>query len=41
MVAEARSFEGASLRRVIFAVFGRDAYDAFSSALSSPFPDGR
>ena len=41
MVAEALSFEGASLRRVIFAVFGRDAYDAFSSALSSPFPDGR
>ena len=41
MVAEARGFESASLRRVNFAVFGRDAYDAFSSALSSPFPDGR
>jgi O-acetyl-ADP-ribose deacetylase len=33
MVAEARSFEGASLRRVIFAVYGDDAYEAFSSSL--------
>jgi len=40
MVAEARIFEPRSLERVIFAVFGRDAYDAFSSALSSPLPDG-
>jgi O-acetyl-ADP-ribose deacetylase (regulator of RNase III) len=40
MVGEARSFEPATLERVIFAVFGRDAYDAFSSAVSSPFPDG-
>ena len=40
MVAEARSFEPRSLERVIFAVFGREAYDAFSSALSSPLPDG-
>src|SRR5437667_7081684 len=41
MVAEARAFEGATLRRVIFAVFGRDAYEAFSSASSSPLPEGR
>ena len=41
MVEEARSHEGAALRRVIFAVFGGEAYDAFSSAVSSPFPDGR
>ena len=40
MVAEARSFEPRSLELVVFAVFGRDAYDAFSSALSSPLPDG-
>jgi O-acetyl-ADP-ribose deacetylase (regulator of RNase III) len=40
MVEEARGFEPQSLERVIFAVFGRDAYDAFSSALSSPEPDG-
>jgi O-acetyl-ADP-ribose deacetylase (regulator of RNase III) len=40
MVAEARSFEGGALQQVIFAVFGADAYDAFSSALSSPRPDG-
>jgi O-acetyl-ADP-ribose deacetylase len=40
MVGEARSFGPQSLGRVIFAVFGRDAYDAFSSALSSPEPDG-
>jgi O-acetyl-ADP-ribose deacetylase (regulator of RNase III) len=40
MVEEARSFESRSLERVIFAVYGRDAYDAFSSELSSPEPDG-
>ena len=40
MVAEARSFEPQSLGRVIFAVFGRDAYEAFVSELSSPLPDG-
>jgi len=36
MVEEARSFTPQSLERVIFAVFGGDAYDAFSSELSSP-----
>jgi O-acetyl-ADP-ribose deacetylase len=40
MIEEARSFESGSLERIIFAVFGSDAYDAFSSALSSPLPDG-
>ena len=40
MVEEARSFEPRSLELVIFAVFGRDAYEAFSSELSSPEPDG-
>jgi O-acetyl-ADP-ribose deacetylase (regulator of RNase III) len=40
MLAEARSFEAQSLELVIFAVFGRDAYEAFSSELSSPEPDG-
>jgi len=40
MVEEARAFEPRSLERVIFAVFGADAYDAFSSAISSPLPDG-
>ena len=40
MVAEARGFEPRSLGRVIFAVFGGEAYDAFSSVLSSPAPDG-
>jgi O-acetyl-ADP-ribose deacetylase (regulator of RNase III) len=40
MVAETQSFEGESLELVVFAVFGRDAYEAFSSALSSPLPDG-
>jgi len=40
MVAETRIFEPRSLERVIFAVFGGEAYDAFSSALSSPAPDG-
>jgi O-acetyl-ADP-ribose deacetylase len=40
MVDQARRFEPRSLGRVIFAVFGADAYEAFSSALSSPEPDG-
>jgi O-acetyl-ADP-ribose deacetylase len=40
MVEEARSFEPRSLERVIFAVFGAPAYEAFSSELSSPAPDG-
>jgi O-acetyl-ADP-ribose deacetylase len=33
MVDEARSFEGRSLRRIVFAVFGEDARRAFESAL--------
>jgi O-acetyl-ADP-ribose deacetylase len=40
MVGEARKFEPQSLELVIFAVFGQEAYDAFSSALSSPEPEG-
>lgn len=40
MVAEVRGYEPRFLERVIFGVFGREAYDAFSSALSSPLPDG-
>ena len=40
MVEEARIFGGSSLERVIFAVYGSEAYEAFSSALSSPLPDG-
>ena len=40
MVGEARGFVPRSLELVIFAVFGGDAYDAFSSGLSSPEPDG-
>ena len=40
MIDEAQSFEPKALERVIFAVFGSDAYEAFSSALSSPEPDG-
>jgi len=40
MVAEARLFPAQSLERVIFAVYGGEAYEAFSSALSSPEPDG-
>ena len=40
MIEEVRRFERRSLDRVIFAVYGRDAYEAFSSALSSPEPDG-
>jgi O-acetyl-ADP-ribose deacetylase (regulator of RNase III) len=41
MVEEARRFEPRHLRSVLFAVFGSSAYEAFSSALSSPFPEGR
>ena len=33
MTDETRSFAPRSLERVVFAVFGRDAYDAFSSSL--------
>jgi O-acetyl-ADP-ribose deacetylase (regulator of RNase III) len=40
MVAEARIFPARSLERLIFAVYGGKAYDAFSSALSSPEPEG-
>jgi O-acetyl-ADP-ribose deacetylase len=40
MVAETRSFRPRSLECMIYAVFGRDAYEAFSSELSSPLPDG-
>jgi O-acetyl-ADP-ribose deacetylase len=40
MVGQARGFEARTLERVIFAVFGRKAYDVFSSAVSSPEPDG-
>ena len=36
MVAEARAYEPRTLERAIFAVFGAAAYEAFSSALSSP-----
>ena len=40
MIEEARIFPAQSLERVIFAVYGEEAYDAFSSELSSPDPDG-
>jgi O-acetyl-ADP-ribose deacetylase (regulator of RNase III) len=40
MVEEARIFAAQSLERVIFAVYGSEAYEAFSSELSSPDPDG-
>ncbi|HEX3238317.1 MAG TPA: macro domain-containing protein [Gaiellaceae bacterium] len=40
MVEEARIYPARTLERVIFAVYGSEAYEAFSSALSSPFPDG-
>ncbi|HKD95319.1 MAG TPA: macro domain-containing protein [Gaiellaceae bacterium] len=40
MVAEARLFPAESLELVIFAVYGGEAYEAFSSVLSSPDPDG-
>jgi hypothetical protein len=35
MVAAARAFPAESLDRVVFAVFGDDAYDAFVSATLS------
>ena len=40
MVGESRGFHAQALERVIFAVFGSDAYDAFSSELSSPLLEG-
>jgi O-acetyl-ADP-ribose deacetylase len=40
MVEEARIFPAQTLELVIFAVYGSEAYEAFSSALSSPAPDG-
>lgn len=40
MVEEARIFPEQSLELVIFAVYGSEAYDAFSSELSSPEPAG-
>ena len=40
MVEEARIFPAQSLETVTFAVYGSEAYEAFSSALSSPLPDG-
>ena len=40
MVEEARIFPERSLETVIFAVYGSEAYEAFSSELSSPLPDG-
>jgi O-acetyl-ADP-ribose deacetylase (regulator of RNase III) len=40
MVGEARIFPAQTLERVIFAVFGSEAYEAFSSELSSPEPAG-
>ncbi len=36
MVEEARGFEGATLRRVTFAVYGDAARDAFAAALTDP-----
>ena len=39
MVEEARIFPAQSLETVIFAVYGSEAYEAFSSELSSPLPD--
>lgn len=40
MVDEARIFPAHTLEHVTFAVYGSEAYEAFSSALSSPEPDG-
>ena len=40
MVGAARGFEPQTVELVIFAVFGRDAYETFSSILSSPEPEG-
>ena len=40
MIEEARIFPAQSLELAIFAVYGNEAYEAFSSELSSPDPDG-
>ena len=40
MVEEVRTVEPRSLELVIFAVFGTAAYEAFSSEVSSPLPEG-
>jgi O-acetyl-ADP-ribose deacetylase len=40
MVEEARIFPAETLEHVIFAVYGSEAYEAFSSELSSPEPEG-
>lgn len=40
MVEEARRFAPRALAVVVFCVFGKVAYEAFSSELSSPEPDG-
>jgi O-acetyl-ADP-ribose deacetylase len=40
MVEEARRFAPRALAVVVFCVFGEAAYEAFSSELSSPEPDG-
>jgi O-acetyl-ADP-ribose deacetylase (regulator of RNase III) len=40
MVDEARIFPARTLEHVTFAVYGSEAYEAFSSELSSPEPDG-
>jgi O-acetyl-ADP-ribose deacetylase (regulator of RNase III) len=40
MVEEARTFPVEALERVIFAVYGEEAYEAFSSELSSPASEG-
>jgi O-acetyl-ADP-ribose deacetylase (regulator of RNase III) len=40
MIEEARIFPADALEHVIFAVYGSEAYEAFSSELSSPRPDG-
>jgi O-acetyl-ADP-ribose deacetylase len=41
MVVETRAYEPVALDRVTFAVFGRAAYEALSSVLSSSDPPGR
>jgi len=40
MVEQYRGFEPSSLELVILVAYGRAAYEAFSSAVSSPEPDG-
>jgi len=40
MVDEALIFPAQTLEHVIFAVYGSEAYEAFSSELSSPEPEG-